>query len=333
MLVGRMSDCLRGGYVCRQLVCMAAIFLCLISSVSAQVVNGDFSAGGTGWTTVVPGTTDSIVFTGGTMVATSNNIAGGGAGPDITTLAQQTFTAGDPGFLSYTLVSYTTTDVGDFDHPVAVIDGTRFRVATDGSLVLAAPPPLINNTNPFTTPPLSGVTTLAAGSRTIAFGVRATDSILGSGIATWDDIDFQEITLSPVAQTTNENIPLTLSGVNAPQTATNTTDTITVTLSVSDGIINLGSPGSVTITGGADGTATVTFQGTPAQINTAMNGLIYTPDLGFEGDDTLVYTASAAPSGISDTDNITITVVPGNPSISVVKSALPTANLLAGQTW
>ena len=50
-----------------------------------------------------------------------------------------------------------------------------------------------------------------------------------------------------------------------------------------------------------------------------MNGLVYTPNTGFDGADTLVFTATG--SGLTDTDNIGITVTPVNPSLSVTKVA------------
>ncbi|MEM7067324.1 MAG: hypothetical protein AAF478_00445 [Pseudomonadota bacterium] len=283
-----------------------------------QIVNGDFSSGGTGWTTVAPGAGDNVAFTGGTLVATSNNICFCTTGPNVQTFAQQIFTANDPGFLSYSLNSYTSPDIGDFDFPIARIDGVTFRIqAGTGNLIAGTP--AINNSSTFTTPALNGVTTLAAGSHTIGFGAQSTDSGFGSGFATWDNIDFQEITISPSAQTTQENQPLTLAGANAPQTATNTSSTITVTLSVSNGILNLGSPGSVTITVGADGSNSITFAGTPTQINTAIDGLVYSPNTGFSGSDTLVFSASGG--GVADTDNIAITVTPVNPSLSITKTA------------
>ena len=306
---------------------IALILLTLSIDYShAQVVNGDFSAGATGWTDVSPGTTDSNVFAGGNLTSTSNDIGPTTTGPNLQTFASQTFTAPDPGFLSYTLVSYTSTDITDFDFPIVRIDGTTFRVALDGSLVGGLP--AVNNANQVTTP-LSGETVLLGGSRTIDFGVQTTDSGFGPGIAVWDDIEFQEITQSPAAQSTLENNALTLAGANALQTATNTSATITVTLTVSNGIINLGSPGSVTITGGADGTATVTFTGTPAQINTALDGLVYTPNFTFDGAETLVFTATGG--GAADTDNIAITVIDGTPSIQVIKTADDTTNVTVGQ--
>jgi hypothetical protein len=292
----------------------------------AQIVNGDFSGGATGWTSTGPADS-TLVFGGGQLTATSDDNGGGQS----TTLATQTFTAADPGFLSYLLVSYTSTDVPDWDWPLFRVNATNFRISTTGTLIASTQNIAGAVTNATGATNLSGATTLPAGTHTVGPGVFAQDSQLGPGIAIWDNIDFQEITQSPVAQTTLENNALTLTGANAPATATNppTGTIITVTLSVTSGIINLGSPGSVTITGGADGSATVTFTGSPANINTAMDGLIYTPNLNFVGGDTLVYAASGG--GIADTDNIPITVTAGTRTMSVTKIANDDTDVTLGQ--
>ena len=72
----------------------------------AQVVNGDFSAGATGWTDVSPGTTDSNVFTGGNLTSTSNDIGPTTTGPNLQTFASQTFTAP-----SFNLRSFSSPDL------------------------------------------------------------------------------------------------------------------------------------------------------------------------------------------------------------------------------
>lgn len=309
---------------CRELLPAAAIFVCLSTAASAQIINGDFSAGSTGWTSTAPADS-TLVYTGGQLTATSDNNGGGAS----TTLATQTFVAGDPGFLSYLLVSYSSTDVADWDWPLFRINGTDFRLSTTGALIGSVQGAAGAITNVTGASNVSGVTTLTAGSNTVGPGVFSVDSVFGAGIAIWDDIDFQEITISPGAQSVLENNPLTLSGSSAPSTATNHSSTTTVTLSVSSGVINLGSPGSVTISGGADGSSTVTFFGSPTAVNTAMNGLVYTPNLNFTGSDTLVFTASGG--GIGDTDNIGITVTPGVRSISVTKTANDTTDVALGQ--
>ena len=300
------------------------VLLCLSAPANSQIVNGDFSGGATGWTSTAPADS-TLVYTGGQLTATSDNNGGGAS----STLATQTFVAGDPGFLSYLLVSYTSTDVADWDWPLFRINATNFRLSTTGALVASvqnAPGVITNGTGAAN---ISGVTTLAAGANTIGPGVFSVDSIFGAGVAVWDDIDFQELTISPAAQNVLENYTLTLAGANALSTATNQSATVTVNLSVTNGIINLGSPGSVTITAGADGTSTVTFTGSPANVNTAMDGLVYTPNLNFSGADTLVYRASGG--GVVDTDNIPITVTPGVRSVSITKVADDTTDVTVGQ--
>ena len=316
---------IRGG---TQSFLFAQVLLFVLPAFShAQVVNGDFSAGATGWTSTGPANS-TLVYSGGELTATSDDNLGGQS----TTLATQSFTTADPGFLSYFLRSYSSTDVADWDWPLFQVNGTSFRISTTGTFLANTQNIAGAITNATGASNLTGATTLPAGLNSIGVGVFSQDSQLGPGIAVWDNIEFQEITQSPGAQTTLENNPLTLAGVNALQTATNpgSGTIITVTLSVTSGIINLGSPGSVTVTGGADGSSTVTFTGSPANINTAMNGLVYTPNPNFTGSDTLVYTASGA--SISDTDNIPINVTPGTRSISVTKVADDVTNVAFGQT-
>jgi len=303
----------------------------------AQILNGDFTAGGANWTvnsivitagTAPGGPTESVAFGTGALVATSNNVGNVTTGDDRQIFAQQTFTATEVGFLSYVL-TYTDIDIGDFDFPVAAVDGTFFRIGLDGSLVGGLP--AVNNG--ANVAGLNGFTTLTAGAHTVAFGVRTRDSGFGAGVATWDDIDFQEITQSPAAQTVLENNPLTLSGVDAVQVADNgpaDADAFEVTLSVSNGTLTLGVLTGITITGGANGTATLTFTGTDDDVNAALDSLVYNPNTAFSGSDTLVFTSTA--NTITDTDNIAITVTPGTSTLTVTKTALPAVNVPAGTT-
>ncbi len=60
---------------------------------------------------------------------------------------------------------------------------------------------------------------------------------------------------------------------------------IQVTLTVSHGTLTLNGTDGLTITAGADGSNTVTVQGTIASINATLNGLSYTADSGYIGND------------------------------------------------
>lgn len=286
------------------------------SSANAQLVNGDFSAGSTGWTTTAP-SGSSLSYAGNQLTAVSDN----NGGTNQRTYASQSLTTTDPGFLSYQLVSWTTADYGRYDYPTVRIGGSFFWVTTAGALSGNQNPPSIDNDDaPIS---VSGVRTLTAGTTTVGFGVTATDSCCGSGTAVWDNIDYQELTQSPGAQVTPFNTALTLSGANAPQVATNSgAVTMTITLSVTNGILNLGSTTGISFSSGGNGTSTMTFSGTVANINNALNNLQYTPTTGYSGASTITFFANGG--GLSDTDTIAVTVSPPTYSFTISKVASPT---------
>ncbi len=126
-----------------------------------------------------------------------------------------------------------------------------------------------------------------------------------------DDAQVQELTSSPGAQITVEDTSKVFSFVNgnALQIATNTgAASISVTLSVTNGTLTLGSTIGLTITSGSNGSSLITFSGTDAAINAALNaGLTFVPTADFNGTSSLTFIANA---GTSDTDSIAITVTP-----------------------
>jgi len=67
--------------------------------------------------------------------------------------------------------------------------------------------------------------------------------------------------------------------------ASGTSDSLT--LSVLDGKLTLGATTGITVLSGANGTSSMTIGGTLANLNAALNGLLYTPRSGFTGTDTL----------------------------------------------
>jgi hypothetical protein len=64
----------------------------------------------------------------------------------------------------------------------------------------------------------------------------------------------------------------------------------TLTLTVLNGIVALATLAGLTVDAGANGTATVTVTGTLAELNAALDGLTYTPNANYNGDDTLTVT-------------------------------------------
>lgn len=122
----------------------------------------------------------------------------------------------------------------------------------------------------------------------------------------------------PGPQSTNQNTPLTFSSGNGNQISVADVDAgtnaIQVTLTATNGTLTLSGTSGLSFTVG-DGTddATMTFTGTIANINTALNGMTFTPTMGFSGAATLTITTndlgnSGSGGPLSDTDVINIQV-------------------------
>jgi hypothetical protein len=116
----------------------------------------------------------------------------------------------------------------------------------------------------------------------------------------------------------NEDSPLNFSGGNL--VAINDADIggspYHVTLSVSNGTLTLASTTGLSFNAG-DGTSdpSMDFTGTQTSVNNALNGMTYQGNLNYMGPDTLTITAndqgasgSGPPSGLNDTEIVTITV-------------------------
>ena len=93
----------------------------------------------------------------------------------------------------------------------------------------------------------------------------------------------------PGPQTVAEDTTLPIAGVSVADVDSTT---LTTTLSVTNGTLNVTTGGGAVIAG--DGTATVTISGTAAQINNALAGLSYLGNLDFHGSDTLTVATSTA---------------------------------------
>ena len=92
----------------------------------------------------------------------------------------------------------------------------------------------------------------------------------------------------PSAQSTNEDTALIFSSANGNQISIDDSDAgskpLGVTLSVNDGVLTLSGTTGLTFTGGGgNGSTTMTFSGTLAAINSALDGLTFTPNANFTG--------------------------------------------------
>src|SRR6185503_18602732 len=105
------------------------------------------------------------------------------------------------------------------------------------------------------------------------------------------------VNVVPGPQGTNQNTPLTFSSGAGNQISVTDVDAgtnaIQVTLTATNGTLTLSGTAGLAFTVG-DGTAdaTMTFTGTIANINTALNGMTYTPNNGFSGAATLTITTN-----------------------------------------
>jgi hypothetical protein len=86
------------------------------------------------------------------------------------------------------------------------------------------------------------------------------------------------------------------------------TGTDSLSLSVSQGTLTLGSTVGVSITSGTNGSAAFTVSGTLGSLEAALNGLIYTPTIGYTGPDTLSITLTDPADTLSDSTTVAITV-------------------------
>jgi hypothetical protein len=93
----------------------------------------------------------------------------------------------------------------------------------------------------------------------------------------------------PGAQATGMNAPIIFSGANLISAGDVDAGAFSeqITVSVTQGTLNLSGTAGLTLIGGANGSASMTYQGTLASLNAALNGLTYTPNLNYAGADTL----------------------------------------------
>jgi hypothetical protein len=146
----------------------------------------------------------------------------------------------------------------------------------------------------------------------------------------------------PGIQTVNQDSALVFSSDNSNAIAVADVDagggTVRVTLTATNGKITLsGTTGLSFIVGSGANDATMTFEATLAQLNTALNGLVFTPTPGFNGGAGLeIATSDLGLSGSggtqTDTDLIEIEVLPINPVVTSVGSTSANGAYKIGDT-
>src|SRR5262249_45183857 len=134
----------------------------------------------------------------------------------------------------------------------------------------------------------------------------------------------------PGSQTTNEDTALVFSTTNGNAISVGDVDagsaSVQVTLTATNGALTLSGTSGLTFSAG-DGTsdATMTFTGTLANINTALNGLTFTPTANFHGSASVQIvtndqgnTGSGGALGDSDSVSITVTSVNDAPVLAAI---------------
>lgn len=96
--------------------------------------------------------------------------------------------------------------------------------------------------------------------------------------------------VAPISETTQEDTAIVFSGANFVQVVDgiSTLDSpVRVSLSVANGLLTLASTAGITFVEGANGDSAIVVEGLESSLNSALDGLIFEPNLNFNGSDTL----------------------------------------------
>ncbi|MBF0272768.1 MAG: tandem-95 repeat protein [Magnetococcales bacterium] len=129
----------------------------------------------------------------------------------------------------------------------------------------------------------------------------------------------------------NEDTALVITGLSVSDPDAGT-GTLQATLGVTNGTLTLASGSGVTLTSGADASASLVITGTLTQLNAALSGMTYQGTLNYNGTDTLTLTISdqgnTGPDGTkSATATMSITVAAVNDAPVISGSPTPSINV------
>ncbi len=132
---------------------------------------------------------------------------------------------------------------------------------------------------------------------------------------------------APLTATTGENSPYTFSGTisTSDSAASGTSDSLS--LSVVNGTLKLNSTTGLTFVSGSNNSQSMTVSGTLTNLNSAMNGLVYTPTSGFSGSDYLQTSVEDSNDHQTGWATVNLTVSPvAPPSITAPASVSAVEN-------
>ena len=144
----------------------------------------------------------------------------------------------------------------------------------------------------------------------------------------------------PAAQSVDQDSALVFSSGNGNAVSIGDVDagsgTVRVTLTASNGLVSLsGTTGLVFIAGDGTNDSTVTIEGTLADINLALNGMVFTPTAGYAGAASLQVASndlglSGSGGAQTDTDTVAITVSAVQPVVASVGANNPDGGYKVG---
>ena len=247
----------------------------------------------------------TLVFSGANAISISDVDAGAGNETVTLSVASGALTLNGTAGLAFTVGDGTADSTMTFSGTVAAINAALNGLGYQGNLNFNGSDALNITTNDNGNTGSGGALSDAD---SITINVSAVNDAPVNGV--------------PGTQSVNEEATLTFSTGAGNAITISDVDVgagnETVTLSVASGALTLNGTAGLAFTVG-DGSAdsTMTFSGTVAAINTALNGLTYTGNLNFNGSDTLnITTGDNGNTGIggaqSDADSVTINVAAVN---------------------
>jgi len=180
--------------------------------------------------------------------------------------------------------------------------------------------------------------------RTISFTVNdgTIDSAAATKLVSVESVNDSPVNAVPATQSVDQNSALTFSAGNGNLISVSDVDSgggvEQVTLTVAHGVVALsGTSGLSFLTGSGVGDATMTFTGTLADINAALNGLVYTPTPGYHGAGSIQITTNdqgltGSGGARTATDTIAITVNSINPVVTNVDALTANGTYKVGDT-
>jgi hypothetical protein len=210
---------------------------------------------------------------------------------------------------------------------LASTSGLTFTSGTNGSGSMTVTGTVANLNaalNGLTYVPTSGY----SGSDSLAVSVLDPgDSLSASGSValTVNPVTAPVIT-APQAASLNENSSqvFSVAGGNAisfTDAKAGTSNTESLTLSVTHGTLKLATTHGLTFKSGANKSASMTVTGTVANLNAALNGITYKPTTGYSGSDSLAISVTDPGDGLSASTKVALTVNTLSPAFKAPATA------------